>query len=252
MLDPTPATLISWLADFPARTSAWPAQGPASTAHSQDSGAKWPGLLATFDPDSFSWKTVQHSLLADSALFLETWPDSGMTVGGRCYQRPTSVPRICGDASGSSVIWPTPTAQDAEQAGGKGAIARGTRGLSLHQSVRIPTPTAQDASGHAQVRGINAHGKRGTTLAGFARLFQTPAARDYRSPNAKPYAQRGGGTKGEQLPNFVGGQLSPEWVEWLMGWPIGHTASAHLETGRYREWLQQHSPCWLPNSGRES
>ncbi|KVT81552.1 hypothetical protein WK59_18735 [Burkholderia ubonensis] len=39
-----------------------------------------------------------------------------------------------------------------------------------------------------------------------------------------------------------GGQLNPEWVEWLMGWPIGHTALEPLETAKYREWLQQHSP----------
>jgi hypothetical protein len=39
-----------------------------------------------------------------------------------------------------------------------------------------------------------------------------------------------------------GGQLNPEWVEWLMGWPIGHTALEPLEMVRYQEWLQQHSP----------
>jgi len=36
-----------------------------------------------------------------------------------------------------------------------------------------------------------------------ARVWPTPAARDYRSPNAKPYSERGGQTKGEQLPNFI-------------------------------------------------
>jgi hypothetical protein len=74
-----------------------------------------------------------------------------------------------------------------------------------------------------------------------ARFFPTPAARDYRTPNAKAYADRRGGTKGEQLPNFVehslpdlaipdgqpssqSGQtsrrrLNPRFVEWLMGFP---------------------------------
>jgi hypothetical protein len=41
-----------------------------------------------------------------------------------------------------------------------------------------------------------------------------------------------------------GGQLNPEWVEWLMGWPIGHTALEPLAMARYHEWLQQHSPCY--------
>lgn len=37
-----------------------------------------------------------------------------------------------------------------------------------------------------------------------------------------------------------GGRLNPEWVEWLMGWPIGHTALKPLETDRYQEWLRWH------------
>jgi hypothetical protein len=52
-----------------------------------------------------------------------------------------------------------------------------------------------------------------------SRMWPTPASRDYRFPNKKPYCERGGGTKGEQLPNAVGGALNPTWVAWLMGYP---------------------------------
>jgi len=38
----------------------------------------------------------------------------------------------------------------------------------------------------------------------------------------------------------AGGKLNPTWVEWLMGWPLGWTELQPLETGRFREWLQQH------------
>jgi hypothetical protein len=118
--------------------------------------------------------------------------------------------------------------------------------------------------------------------------WPTPATRDYRSANARPYGERGGGSKGEQLPNFVAHQwptpthtdnkasrrhgymktgnagttlhdamddfhssrqdpatetngsessperrlLNPLFVEWLMGWPIGWTASACSVTER--------------------
>jgi hypothetical protein len=41
------------------------------------------------------------------------------------------------------------------------------------------------------------------SLTNQALLWPTPAARDYRSPNANPYSDRGGESKGEQLPNFV-------------------------------------------------
>jgi DNA (cytosine-5)-methyltransferase 1 len=54
-------------------------------------------------------------------------------------------------------------------------------------------------------------------------MWPTPAARDYRYPNARSYEERGGGKKGEQLPNAIGGPLNPEFVEWLMGYAIGWT-----------------------------
>ncbi len=38
------------------------------------------------------------------------------------------------------------------------------------------------------------------------------------------------------------GQLSPEWVEWFMGWPIGWTELKPLEMDKFQEWLRQHSP----------
>lgn len=39
------------------------------------------------------------------------------------------------------------------------------------------------------------------------------------------------------------GQLSPDWVEWLMGWPIGHTELKHWVTGKSRSKLPQPTCC---------
>jgi hypothetical protein len=39
--------------------------------------------------------------------------------------------------------------------------------------------------------------------------WATPAARDWRAPNLRTYAERGGGAKGEQLPNQVAFALAP-------------------------------------------
>lgn len=36
------------------------------------------------------------------------------------------------------------------------------------------------------------------------------------------------------------GPLSPEFVEWLMGWPIGWTDSGPLEMAKFRKWLAEH------------
>ena len=42
----------------------------------------------------------------------------------------------------------------------------------------------------------------------------------------------------------AGGTPNPEWVEWLMGWPIGMTATTPLETDKFRSWLLSHGECW--------
>lgn len=36
------------------------------------------------------------------------------------------------------------------------------------------------------------------------------------------------------------GRLNPRWTEWLMGWPIGWSSTAPLETDRFRQWLKLH------------
>jgi len=38
----------------------------------------------------------------------------------------------------------------------------------------------------------------------------------------------------------LGGQLNPDWVEWLMGWPIGWTDLKPLGMDKFREWLRLH------------
>jgi hypothetical protein len=50
-------------------------------------------------------------------------------------------------------------------------------------------------------------------------------------PNAVAYG-------GDQTPQI--GQLNPDWVEWLMGWPIGQSDLKPLEMDKFRLWLQQH------------
>ena len=57
-------------------------------------------------------------------------------------------------------------------------------------------------------------------------LFPTPRACDgdkgIRTPEgaAKERERR---KKGQDLPTVVGGSLNPQWVEWLMGYPLGWT-----------------------------
>jgi DNA (cytosine-5)-methyltransferase 1 len=82
----------------------------------------------------------------------------------------------------------------------------------------VPTPTVK---GNYNKAGLSK--KSGDGLATWVKRWPTPAARDFRYPNKKTYQERGGGKKGQQRPEAVGGPLNPTWVEWLMGLPIGHT-----------------------------
>jgi len=113
-------------------------------------------------------------------------------------------------------------------------------GLGPHAKKIWPTPKASP-SGPDYAR-MQREGSGGDDLATAVARYPTPAARDYRSPNKKSYRDRGGGSKGEQLPNAVGGQLNPDWVEWLMGWPIGWTSTEPLDKEVFNQWLNNAAP----------
>ena len=136
--------------------------------------------------------------------------------------------------------WPTPRCEDGECAGGHrgkddtlyGAIVRPKDPRSL------ATPSGNDAnngtiaSGEFKSLNRDVHG------------WATPAARDYRYPN-DPNDPNGASrikrsaqapTSGDQLPNQIGGSLNPDWVEILMGWPIGWTDAVNPCPGIWPGW----------------
>jgi integrase len=65
-------------------SSAGEAQG--STERARVFGQSTPAWLASFDPDTSSWRTSQLSLLGGLDEFSGTWPRSGMTRSGTAYQ----------------------------------------------------------------------------------------------------------------------------------------------------------------------
>ena len=108
------------------------------------------------------------------------------------------------DAVAHRTMWPTP------------------HGMSVPNKRRAG-PSGNEL-GHAVLKAERAMWPTPTATADHqVRQWPSPASRDYRHPNAKPYSERGGGTKGEQLPNAVGGALNPTWVELLQGFPPGWT-----------------------------
>ncbi len=125
--------------------------------------------------------------------------------------------------------WPTPTAADSHgHAGEYQRTATHHEGTTLATAVRMwPSPNASDANGPRtpeQVAGMKARAKKrkGGGKPGMTQLrdavFASPAARDWRSGRGR---SDNGHTR--QLPEQIGGQLNPDWVEMLMGLPKGWT-----------------------------
>lgn len=127
-------------------------------------------------------------------------------------ERPTS-------AIGGGALHGVPTPTVCGNYNRKGASASSGDGLATWAAM-WPTPTASlsDKGGRITPR----KGREGGTLieAVSARTWPTPLARDWKS-GSKATKQNS-----RPLSEEVGGALNPEWVEWLMGWPIGHTASS--------------------------
>lgn len=94
-----------------------------------------------------------------------------------------------------------------------------------------------------------------------ARLFPTPASRDFKGANGPDHLENGTGRLHmDQLPNFIEHSfrlppttspdgsntsearrvLNPRFVEALMGWPIGWTSCAAVATASFQSWRRTH------------
>ena len=222
------AGLLMWFRGASlARTSALPAEAQALRAHAAECGATWRGSLARFDPASCTWKTAQPCLLGDSDESLVTWPRSGMTAAGQCWELPTLAPLT--SATGSGLWLQTPIAAMAKNTMRSAEFAKG-RAPSPQEFVKQwPTPTSSLGTNGGRVTPAKA--REGGTLieALSARTFATPTARDWRSGKA---SQATHDRNSRPLSEQIGGLLNPTWVEWLMGWPIGWTDLKPSETDK--------------------
>lgn len=242
------AVLTSFRAAFRARTLARQAKELASTESAAGSGPKWRGSFARFDPASSTWKTPQCSLLGDWDEFSETWPRWGSMRNGESYLRPIPALPICESASG---LWQTPVADDAVNRVNGKWNSRGEPKLSA-QVLRWPTPKANDA----EKRGNFDVNNPRNGLPAAAKKWPTPTACMHKGSSEASLTRKDGQSReNDRLDHAVmasdGGQLNPNWVEWLMGWPIGWTDLKPLETGRFQEWLALHGTSCLKETEDE-
>ena len=130
-------------------------------------------------------------------------------------------------------LLPTPVTNEGgrNKSASPGAKIRPSLGMMAKRNM-WPTPVASNAK-----HGVNQpDGKRGATLVDAVKrpdLWPTPLARDSKSGAGSPEwrAKRAAEKKEERpLNEVISGQLNPEWVEWLMGYPAGWTELEPSET----------------------
>lgn len=238
---PMESESMSSVAGSPARTSVLQELDLALLASDPDCGASTPDLLASYDPDSSSWRTSQLCLEGGLAKFSETWPRSGLMRSGTAYRLPPLVPLTAGTESG---LWPTPmlpnggrSVAHAEKIGNSYYHKGKKVQFDLNQAVKLwPTPTV---SGNHNRKGASA--TSGDGLATAVRMWPTPQASDNRDRgNLSSGAIQRRIAAGKQLmlsqvASDKSGALNPTWVEWLMGFPLGWTALSASETPSSRK-----------------
>ena len=197
--------LTSYRAAFHAKTFPQRDEGQESKANDPDCGPKWHASLARYDRVSRSWKTRQCLLLGDLAEYAETWPSWGMTRSGELFRRPTPSLLLAIRAR---------------------ITCGNASGLSL------PTPRKQEPG-----RTTKGYGRGLAELIEGREQLPTPTARDWKSGKASQATMQ---RNSRPLSEHIGGKLNPQWVEWLMGWPIGWTDLAALEMDKWQQWRQWH------------
>lgn len=160
-----------------------------STASGVGYGASSIESFASYDLESCSWKTRQVCLFGGWIEFSGTWPRAGTMRNGKAFQQFPLVPNTSGIGFGLQPI-PTPTVNDSR--GGRNATARRTT----------------DGNHHS-----------GMTLVDYVTIYPTPRA-DARDNAGGSNSRR----TAKQAGVYIGRKLNPEFVEYLMGLPIGWTA----------------------------
>jgi len=227
------------------------------------------GSFAKYDRNSCSWRTYQVSLTGELVTFSNPWPREGSMLNGAVLRRQKLEQTITEIELSFSpivpkegVLFPTISVMDSSQDGSmirkvaKESLANGrSRGNSLPLCVKLyPTPNASLMATEGSTRqtrklylegkltlqeateinqGYNPLKKKGAMKA----IYPTPMSSDgirisktYGAGNLTLYAAVIKEQKSHQLNALVGGKLNPQWVEWLMGWPIGWTDLGHVET----------------------
>lgn len=221
--------LRTWLqGDSLASPLALPANEPEQTTPAT-CGPQRLTPYAQLDPLTASLKTFQVCLLP--GILNESYatlPKAGIACDGVVYrllkwERPIS--------ETDYGLWPTPKTRDAS---GKCRSPKAQGGPSLTEAVRrsamLPTPRANKIGGYSSAR--------------FRPTLEQVVKMKYPTPRAGSDTLVGGTGHWQMLQGTEleanRGKLNPDWIDWLMGFPIGYTALKPLEMHKFRQWCEQH------------
>jgi len=200
--------------DFLVRTSQLPDSEPDSQAKDQDSGISSTDSSKKRSRGTSSLKMLQPFALEDWTKSSAASLRSGLMRNGTVYPLAPLAHLTKGTESGS---WATPTSFDAVAPKTARAIIKDMNevraGRTSPSNLRDQVTWGQT---YAEVR---------------QKLWPTPSARDHKGGYIGG-RMRNGKVSWDTLDVAVqwtdnqsktGGQLNPTWVEWLMGFPVGHT-----------------------------
>ncbi len=252
--------LMSYLEGFHARTSVQPEKEQESKEKEVDSGVRWQESLGKLNRNGSLQKTHQCLFPEDSISSSPILPKWGLMLDGELLEQTMSEQITKENASGlSQETWPTPdanmgargTQEHWTKTRPSGQPAQYTLNQAVRDSVKMwPTPRASSAMNDKQetcLKRIKKMGYEGK-LEQAVTMWPTPTATEAR----QGYQDRTRGKKGTQKSlttevidkeggrEKTGGQLCPIFVEYLMGWPLGHTDLKPLETDKYQQWLELH------------
>jgi hypothetical protein len=153
--------LMSYQADFHAKTSLPQEKAQESMENGQECGKKWQGSFAKYDPNLSLWKTAQCSLIEDLTEFSQTWPTWGSMRNGECWERQTSglntIEKEYGLLPDNERFFHTPTTGSSGGSNSRKAMQK--------RGVIWPTPTTPTGGGNAGGSGAHKNAiKNGTYI----------------------------------------------------------------------------------------
>ena len=253
------ADFIAKCSELPMRfdraTSSWKTSQQSLLPDSAQSLETWPRAGMTVDGRAYQHRQPVPRTTVIGGGALQSVPTP--TVNGNYNRKGAS--KTSGDGLATwAKMWQTPVADDpCNRKEGKWN-SRGEPKLSA-QVKMWPTPVAHDdgktPEAHMAMKARMKGGPRHTCTSltvmvkGIeARMWPTPTAAASKGSCPKALTRANGRSRVNDRIDYAimasdGGLLNPTWVEWLMGWPLGHTASAHWATAKSRSKPQPLGDC---------